>query len=394
MATRIVLVMSPEGYARGLISGFSAFALTKGWAVSLVAPTIHMDRPVSDMLQRIRSERPNALVVTRSWWQYLGPQLRQEKIIIGAEADLTEEGRPSVVVDNAEAGREAARYLLRKGFRSFAAYGLRTERFAVERAEAFRTTVEAEGRRFTGWGNDQSTLAKSSHQWIAEFRQWIDSVPKPAGVLACCDHWGNQMLEACTEAGVRVPQHVAVLGVDNDEIMSVLSRPAMSSVVVPWARLGQEVARLVDRALLGDPAPGEPVRIAPGSVVERASTDVDAMQDREVGLALTFIRKNAGRAIGVPDLLEQIPVSRRRLEQRFRKVTGRTLLDAIRQAHIDQAKRLLETTAMTTAEIAEESGFRGASRFAFVFRRHTGVTPTEYRRKFQLQYRAGDVTPA
>lgn len=382
-ALRVMLVMPAQGYARGLISGFNVYALPRGWNVNLVSHSLYEEKAVETALHRIRRDKPHALVITRYWWERLRPHLTDERTIIGAEADLSADGHPCVVVDNDAAGREAARYLMRKGLQSFAAYGLGEDSFAVERARIFRDIVEAAGCRFTGWGVGQTTLATTPGQWIYQCSAWIAAAPKPVGILACCDHWGKRLLDQLSEAGVRVPQDAVVLGIDNDEIYTALTRPPLSSVSIPWERLGQEAASLLDAVLCGRKSPESIVRIGPGSVAERASTEIESFHDRDVGAAQALIRQNADRSIGVPDLLEQIPTCRRRLEQRFRRVTGRTLMEAIREAHVERAKRLLETTDLPMAEVAEESGFSSASRFSIAFRREVQITPTAYRHRFR-----------
>jgi LacI family transcriptional regulator len=203
--------------------------------------------------------------------------------------------------------------------------------------------------------------------------------------------WGLQVVEACRLAGLRVPDEVAVVGVDNDDLFCGLARPSLSSIIVPAERIGFEAAAVLERLLAGAKAPRNPRLIPPAGVVTRQSSDVLAGGDPDVTAAVRFIRDHGHRPISVEDVLRAVPVSRRSLERRFRALLGRGLGEEIRRAHLQRAKDLLAATALSVTEVAGQAGFAGVHYLSRVFRQETGLTPTAYRR--QVRNPAGQQAP-
>jgi LacI family transcriptional regulator len=197
------------------------------------------------------------------------------------------------------------------------------------------------------------------------------------------------VLQACAIGGVGVPEEVAVMGVDNDDLIVRLTTPPLSSIDINAERVGFEAARVLDELMRGKPAPKNPVLVPPMGLVTRQSTDILAIEDEDVAAAVRFIRAHKGRALSVQDVLDNVPVSRRSLYRKFEETMGRSLAQEIRLAHIEQAKRLLTTTDWSVARIAEASGFAGATRFGIVFRRLTGLTPSAYRARRVLKGSGG-----
>ena len=218
---------------------------------------------------------------------------------------------------------------------------------------------------------------------------WVMDLPKPVGILAASDESAWDVLQACAIGGVGVPDEVAVMGVDNDDLIVRLTTPPLSSIDINAERVGFEAARVLNELMRGRPAPKDPVLVPPLGLVTRQSTDILAIEDEDVAAAVRFIRAHKGRALSVQDVLDNVPVSRRSLYRKFEETMGRSLAQEIRLAHIEQAKRLLTTTDWSVARIAEASGFAGATRFGIVFRRLTGLTPSAYRARRVLKPAAG-----
>jgi LacI family transcriptional regulator len=272
-----------------------------------------------------------------------------------------------------------AAHLLERGFQRFAYCGT-GDIWSVQRQEGFTAALGKAGfdcevyplprrRRDRVWDREQASLAA-----------WIRDLPKPVGVMACNDDRGRQVLEACLAAGVDVPREVAVLGVDNDDLLCDLCDPPMSSVAINGEWGGFEAAKLLDRLMRRrNSRPGRIV-VPPTHVVTRRSTDVLAMEDRDVAAALAFIRDSVGQPIQVQDVLQHVPLSRRALEMRFRRALGRSVHDEIQRVRLDRARQLLIETDFTTPKIAEMSGFGSASYLGVMFSRATGMTPTKFRK--------------
>jgi LacI family transcriptional regulator len=190
---------------------------------------------------------------------------------------------------------------------------------------------------------------------------------------------GQQFLEACQRAGVSVPEQVAVIGADNDELICSLCFPPLSSVIINDAQRGYQAAAVLDQLMVGKPAPREPVYIEPSGVVSRASSDILAIDDELLAAALRFVRDRACDGIGVDDVVRAVPLSRSVLERRFRKGVGRTINDEIVRVRVNRAVELLSATELELKEIAQKAGFGSPSYMGAVFREKLGRTPGSYR---------------
>jgi LacI family transcriptional regulator len=197
--------------------------------------------------------------------------------------------------------------------------------------------------------------------------------------MACYDIRGQQVLDACRAAGWAVPGEVAVIGVDNDELLCDLASPPLSSVIPNAHRAGYEAAALLDRMMAGKRIAATARLIAPLGVAARQSTDVLAVDDREVARAVQFIREHASEGINVSDILQAVPLSRRVLEQRFQRLLGRTPRQEILQVRLNRVRQLLTETKLSLYQIAERTGFEHVEYLSVVFKRETGLTPSRYR---------------
>jgi LacI family transcriptional regulator len=202
------------------------------------------------------------------------------------------------------------------------------------------------------------------------------------GVFAPNDIWGVQLAEVCRQVGLRVPEDVALVGVDNDDLLCEMARPPLSSVSLPVNRIGHAAASLLDDLLGGKKSPGD-LLLPPVGVIARQSSDVLALEDPEVATAVRFIRTHGHTALRVADVLREVPISRRSLERRFRRALDRSIWEEIRRVHVEQARGLLARSGMPMAEVARHAGFSDSRQLSTVFREETGLTPTAYRRRFR-----------
>jgi LacI family transcriptional regulator len=200
-------------------------------------------------------------------------------------------------------------------------------------------------------------------------------------VMACNDDRGREVLEACRAAGLRVPEEVAVVGVDNDELLCELGDPPLSSVALNAEAGGYRAAALLDLMMRGRVRKRRQLLVEPLHVVARRSTDIVALDDPEVAAALHFIHDHAAEPIVVDDLVRHVLISRRSLEIRFRTVTGRTLHAEIQRVRVARACRLLLETELAVSRVAEASGFGSPSYLSQIFRREFATTPAGYRRR-------------
>jgi LacI family transcriptional regulator len=292
---------------------------------------------------------------------------------------------PYVGIDNVRAAQLAAEHLTERGIRNFGFCGKArgVHSGLDERCDEFKRIVEAAGFSCSEYpaGRAAGAAGVNGESWEQEqarLAEWIQSLPQPAGVMACNDERGLQVLDACRRCGVGVPEQVAVIGVDDDEHLCDLAIPPMTSVDVNAEQIGYVAAELLDGMMEGKKA-ADTTLVAPRGVVTRRSTDVLASEDPVVNRAAAYIREHGGRGLQVPDVAAHVNMSRASLEPRMKRVLGRTIHQEIQRAQLDRVKQLLTGTPMPIKQIAREGGFSCVQYLTRVFRCATGETPARYR---------------
>jgi LacI family transcriptional regulator len=208
---------------------------------------------------------------------------------------------------------------------------------------------------------------------------WLRRLPKPIGLLAANDIRAQQVLIACQNAELPVPDDVAVIGIDNDDVLCPLCDPPLTSVEPDAHGVGFAAARLLDSLMEGETPPAEPVLVAPLGVVERRSTDVTAVADRDFALALRYIREYACEGVNVADVAAVARMSRRSLERRCREQFAKSPHDLLSDARLARLRELLARTQLTLEQMAPLAGFRHVEHLSAFFKRLTGSSPGQYR---------------
>lgn len=286
--------------------------------------------------------------------------------------------------DSASIARVVATHLIETGFRRFAFCGFDGCHWSSRRERAFAEATRDRGfecsvRRITlgNWMQWSNWMKTWQHEQPAMVR-WLKSLHKPVGLMACNDVCGREVLQACATAALKVPDEVAVIGVDNDEMMCELSNPPLSSVALDLDLAGYDAALLLDSLMNGQVAAGE-VWVRPTHVVSRRSSDAIAQEDLVVARALQFIRDRASQNVAVSEVYEEVGVSRRTLERRFVRAINRTVLSEIVRRRVERAKRLLLETDMPCHAIAAQAGFGSLNTFNRTFGRCEGMTAQTFR---------------
>ena len=311
----------------------------------------------------------------------------------------------SVTNDDFLTGYQAALHLLGCGFTSFAFIGVAKTRWSELRKEGFEKALEGRaGDRTQGGGvrprsyRSLPAFERSLAWWEGspdrgkedegELEAFLSGLEAPTALFACNDTTGLRATELAGRLGLAIPESLAILGVDNEDILCELAAPSLSSIMLDCEAIGFRAAAALDAILEGGSGgapgglpPGSGFSVPPKEVVERESTRVFACADALVAKAVTFIRAHAHEGIGVPDLLEVVSASRRSLETRFRAEMGRSIHEEILRSKLARAKRLLRETDKTVEAVAEESGFGSLGRFHETFKRIEGSAPGEWRRK-------------
>jgi LacI family transcriptional regulator len=301
-------------------------------------------------------------------------------IVVGHRKDAVA-GVANVMTDSPRIGTMAADHLLDCGFRHFAYCGFGGISWSDIRGRHFANRVVAAGFSIHFYRPRRRAAVRSGEGEEPFMAAWLQSLPKPLGLMACNDDRGQHVIEACKLAGLRVPDEVAVIGADNDELVCELSDPPMSSVAVNFERAGYESAELLARLMAGRRAASRAIVVRPTHVIARQSTNILAIEDAHVAKALRFIRLHGREAIQVGDAVTASGLSRRVLEKRFRKLLGRSVLSEIRRVRVAQICRLLAETNLSVSQIADSLGYTSIEHIARYFRSEVKMSPLAYRRQ-------------
>jgi LacI family transcriptional regulator len=290
---------------------------------------------------------------------------------------------PWVGSDHAAIGRLGATHLVERGFRQFAFCGFANELWAKQRLTGFRSAVENTHACVSVY--ETPWRGPNTVRWdkdIAQIAEWVKSLPKPVGIMACNDLRGLHVLDACDRSNVLVPEEAAVVGVDNEEILCELCNPPLSSVAPDPERIGYAAAELLDGLMIKKLQARRRTTIQPLRVFARQSTDVTATSDWAVASAARYMREQALHGCKVSDVLRRLNLSRSALEKRFRRYLNRSPKEEIRRIQIARIQQLLGETDFTLEHIAELSGFEHPEYMSVFFKRETGQTPGQYRKQF------------
>src|ERR1700757_1170400 len=300
-------------------------------------------------------------------------------------------GIPCVIEDNEAIGRLGAEHLLERNFKNFVWAPFWDDTVNEERFQGFATSVRTAGYdcvRLLPVNTRRSTRLSRHVNWTLR-RRWvihtIRSLRYPLGVFCYNDCVAADIVDACIEAEIQIPDQVAVLGVDNDPVICDCVQVPLSSVRHDLEGMAYEAAALLDRLIDGETPPDIPQRIAPKGVVTRRSTELLAVEDPTVSVALRYIQNNFREgALSVGDVVAQCSVPRQSLERAFRRERQRTVLHEILRVRVSYAQKLLEVTSLSVTDIAARSGFVNLNHFFRVFQGRTGFTPRKFRLARQL----------
>ncbi|HEX3358211.1 MAG TPA: substrate-binding domain-containing protein [Tepidisphaeraceae bacterium] len=305
--------------------------------------------------------------------------------IIFCSGSANPDRSPVIALDDEAAGEMAAQHLLDRRLEHFGFYGTSpiVQNVANKRFAGFRKALAQHGHKCQAspvhWPEG---LTWMTHAHRPQLIKWLHALPKPIGIFTADDAVAHDLAASCLDAGIGVPEHVAIVGVNNDDLLCESAWPPLSSVEADYSRMGYLAARMLDQILSGKSISKKDryILLAPLGVVQRQSTDVLALNDVDVAEAIRYIREHACDPCGVPDVLRHVPVGRRWLERQFQRTLGRTPHDEIIRVRIDAARRLLNQPEISLDEIAARCGFSAYQNFIRTFRNVTSITPAAYRR--------------
>lgn len=378
-----LLIETSREYARGLLRGVARYQQEHGpW--SIYFEPHGLDDPPPEWLVGWKGDGILARVNNREMADTILATGIPSVDVRGALSDL---GLPFIGVDNKPVASLAYDHLRDLGLRNFAFCGTpRGENPNQDlRCDYFVKLVEQDGYSCSTWlGEQQRQRAPTWEEQQQQIATWLQELTKPVGIMTCHDDRGQQVLDACRRASVAVPDDAAVISVDNDPHLCNLCTPTMTSIDVNPSLIGYEAAALLDRLMQNEP-PAQQVTLLgpPRGIAPRRSTDTLLIEDQEVATAIRYIRENATEGVRVADVIALATKAPSTLERRVKKMLGRTIKAEITRVRLARAKLLLSETGFTVAKIAERTGFAEPKYFCEVFRKHEGVTATEYRKRFR-----------
>ncbi|MDA7976113.1 MAG: DNA-binding transcriptional regulator [Pirellulales bacterium] len=285
--------------------------------------------------------------------------------------------------DDAAIGKMGAEHLLERGFKRFGYCGYKGEAWSKRREESFVKTIDQKSSGSCSLYNS-TWQGRGARNWEDEQRciiEWLQTLTPPFAVMACNDIRGRQIIDACSELDLAVPEQVVVVGVDDDELLCRMCSPPLSSVIPNAQAVGFRAAEVLASLMDGKSPASEVQLIEPLGVATRQSTDAVAIDDPDIAAALRYIREYACRGITVAEVVRDNSVSRSTLERQVRKYLGRTPQEEIRFVQIKRARELLISTDLSAEQIAPLCGFEHPEYLHVVFKRVTGTTIGVFRKQ-------------
>ncbi|MEZ9133810.1 XylR family transcriptional regulator [Vibrio breoganii] len=299
---------------------------------------------------------------------------------------------PYVATDNQALVEMAFQHLKGKGLQNFAFYGIPDapcRRWASEREKAFKNIVAREGYASAVFRGNET----SSGSWQYDMNRladWLQRLPTPTGIIAVTDSRARHLLQVCSHLNIMVPDKVAVIGIDNEEVTRYLTRVSLSSVAQGSKEMGYRAAKMLHNILDTQansenaalvPTARPRVMIPPSMVYERQSTDYQALNDPYVIQAMHFIRHNACKGIKVDQVLSYVGISRSNMEVRFKEARGHSIHQEIHNSKLKRACNLLTSTSLSINDIAEVCGYPSLQYMYTVFKKNFEMTPKDFREK-------------
>lgn len=340
---------------------------------------LSIHRPVSELHELLGELKPSALLT--EWL----PEITEALLGLGlptviADTDFPYPGATSIDVDDWQVGAEAARAFTRAGYRSFACMGNGTP-YSDQRIEGFQRALSPDAQV-----SIHEEKAFNEGRYSEDFVHprdalyaWLKSIPKPVGIFAVHDPLGRFLCNACRQAGYRVPEEVAVIGANNDELVCGLTYPMLSSVAIPWDTIGATVGEAMRSLLAGEAPPEAPLLIPSGGVVLRHSANHLAVEDPTLRRAMSYLSERIQDPITIEILCHDLRTARRGLERKFREFYQCTPWEMLCKLRVTRAKQLLSETNHPISTISDLCGFNDPERMAVVFKRIEGIPPSKFR---------------
>ena len=393
-----LLIESSRIYGRSILRGIAQYAHLHGrWSCFIEERELHSGIP-----GWLKHWRGHGIIARIEDGRMAGELMKLGYPVVDVLGNRRFAGIPAFDTDARQAAKLAADFFIQAGFQHFGFCGYREIPFSERRETAFCDYLAQKGKKCLvfapplprGLHSHIRALERHGLSMVKSIARWLQKQPRPLALLACNDVRAQQVLNACRESGIKVPEEIAVMGVDNDDVLCGLCYPPLSSIEPDAERIGYEAAALLDRMMAGKRSRIELELIPPVRVVERASTDVVPIEDPITVQAVRFIRDHMGSGIAVKDVLRHTGRSRTDLEVRFRRWIRRSIHAEILRLRLERVCGLLRLSDLDLAHIARRAGFATSAHLCRLFQRHFRQTPTQFRKSLGKKSSAGYVRPS
>ncbi|RPJ79054.1 MAG: DNA-binding transcriptional regulator [Alphaproteobacteria bacterium] len=373
----ILLVETSRAFGRQLIIGIARYSKIHG-------PWSFYKEPIGlkSSIPHLTNWKPDGIIMRDSLITKELLKLRIPTILV-IHNSKNPSNLPVIKTDSYVIAKMAGEHLLERGLKNFAYCGFDNYDWSKERKLFFTRFIKGAGYKTHVYLTPEKIKKNDWQNELQHVTKWVQDLPKPVGLFACNDDRGQHILEVCKSLNLKVPEEVAVIGVDNDPMICDLGDPPLTSIALNVESAGYEAAKLLDQLIDKNKVVGKQIMVTPSHIVQRQSTEILAVNDPEVASAILYIKNNAKNKILVKDVVKTTGVRRRTLEKRFQKTIHRSIYNEIRQVRVELISKLLIETDLTISQITSIFNFTDIEHISRYFKKEKGVGLREFRKLHQ-----------
>ena len=378
----LLLTDFSSGYSRDVLRGVVRYAQKKkGWAFYRLPLHFKMIYGSQEIVRWAKKWKVDAIIAQINDIDLKVLQSLGIPIIVQNYTDRLA-GVCNLTGDYVGTGRMAADYLIGLGYKDFAYYGINDTVWSRERYEGYAERLDEKGlppphAYFEKGKGNESGIAPN----FDSIGKWLRNLPENTAVFACDDYHALYLAETCQIHDIPVPDRIAILGVDNDELLCNISTPKLSSIVIDAENGGYRTAQVLDKLITENIKKTVNITVPPIQVITRESTQKYVIQEKYVKIAVDYIKEHYADDISVNTILDLVPISRRVFEKRFKENTGESIYRFIVKYRIEKFSMLLLSSDDPIEDLAVSCGFSDFKNISRCFMKYKGVTPSEFRKR-------------
>lgn len=377
----LLLIESARTCERDFVRGIARYARLHGPWAFYRKPKFYLKADREDVsIAQVRAFNPDGIIVSDT--EKLDPILELGKPVLIHTFRSNEYDRPTIVGDVQQTGRMGAEHLMSLGLHSFGYCGLGDYYWSRGRYESFGATLRRAGFTTAYFELNPRRIKTALQKELLRLTEWLGALAKPTGLMTCADDCSQYIVEACKAADIHIPEQIGIVGVDNDDMVCDLSDPPLSSIALDFTAAGYEAAEMLDRLMSDRAEKTTSITVRPSHIEIRASTDILAINDRDVAAAVRYIRQHANQLIQVSDVMKEVTCCQRMLHQKFKHTLGRSVHAEIKRARIERITTMLRETDLSITHISSKLGYFNVNHISRYFKEATGLTPLAYRKRF------------